>query len=445
MTTLSGLASGIDTTTLVNQLVTVERQPISRLQSARSAKASQANQVQALTDKLRNLQKLAQNLEAADKANAMTASASDASVAVTATGAAAAGSYSIRVAELARAQRTYSDGFAQKTTAGAVGTGTISVTVGSAAAVDVSVTASDTLETVAQKLSQVAGITSSVIFDGSNYRLQVAGAATGAANAVTFAEQGTTLGLAKPENQIMAARDAKISIDGFTVTSASNTVSEAVPGLTIQLKAVTAGATYDQQAHTISGGVATEVSVASDTAALKTKVKDLVAAINDVNKDVKAFSTSQKSADAGIQSVTSRLRAVIGAPVSGLDQTMSALSQIGIATNRDGTLSINDSKLDALLSAKATSVVRLFSTSGATTGVASRIDDAVDAFVNSTSGTLVAKKKSMDDSVTQMDKRLDLMNRALDKYQTRVQKQFSDMEQAITKLNQAANVIATKA
>ncbi|MCC6812177.1 MAG: flagellar filament capping protein FliD [Deltaproteobacteria bacterium] len=430
----------------MNQLVAVERQPIARLQTQRSAKASQAQQVQALTDKLRKLQTLTKGLETSDKMNATSVTTSaTGNLTATSTGLASPGSYSVRVAQLAKAQRTYSDGTQDKSTAGVFGAGTISVTVGQAAAVNVTVDPADTLESISEKLNAVSGVSSSIVYDGSSYRLQVAGLATGAANTITFSEQGTTLGLSKPDNQVVAAQDARVSIDGFTVTSATNTLAQAVPGLSLKLSAVTDGATYDTNTGKISGGVATELSVGVDAAAIKQKIKDMVTALNDVNASVKAFSTSQKNPDAGVQSITARLRAVIGAPVSGLDQTLSALSQVGVSTNRDGTLSLDETKLDGLLAGNPTGVTRLFVTSSGTTGVASKLDDAIDAFVNGTTGTLVAKKQSMDRSVSDMDKRLDVMNRALDAYQTRVQKQFSAMEQAVTKLNQAANVFATKA
>jgi flagellar hook-associated protein 2 len=421
MATVSGLISGIDTSTLVNQLVSVEKQTMTRMQSQRTAKQKTGQSLQSLTDKLRSVQTLAKDLATPSKLNATTATVSDSAIVATTDGTAVPSGYSIAVTQLAKAQRTYSDGVASKTQA--VGEGTLTVTVGQTSQ-DIAISATDTLESVAAKIGGLSGVNASIVNDGTNFRLQVSGTATGAANAITFSETGTTLGLAKPENQVVAASDAQFSIDGFAMTSATNTVTSAIAGVSLELKATTTG---------------TSVSVATDPAAMKTKMKNFVTAINDVNKDMKAYSASQKNNDSSIQSIATQLRAVIGSPVDGLSSGLSALSQVGISTGRDGTLSLDEKKLDALLSSNPSGVLAVFVKGTTTTGVASKLDTAIDSFVSSSGGTLITKKQSVDRSIAALDKRIDTEDRRVSAYELRMRKQFANMEQSLAKLNQASS------
>lgn len=447
---VSGLISGIDTSALVTQLVNAEKAPINRLNAEKTSRQRAATSVQSLIDKLKNLQTQVQELESGAALNVSKvqvgggSGTSSAPLSATPSGATAQGTYSVIVGQLAKAQRNYSSGFAASDQAGLFGTGQLSIAVGTNAAVDVAVDASDTLTTVANKINaQASGVSAGVVYDGSSYRLSITGRKSGAANAVTFSETGTSLGLSAPASVVVTAQDAKVSVDGFLISSASNILPEAIAGISLTLNSVSSGASFDANTQTIVGGTGTEISVSPDTAAMKTKVSTLVTTINDIFKDVKSFSTTQKTQDSSINAITTRLRSIIGSSVSGLDQAMSSLSQIGISTNRDGTLSLKESTLEGLLAKDSSAVSRLFEKTSSTTGIASTLDDAITAFVASSGGTLVMKKQSIEAYTKTIDQKVDAMTKRLDSYETRMRKQFSAMEQSMAKLNQAAGALGS--
>ena len=258
----SGLASGIDSTALISGLVGIARQPITRLQKEQSTLSQQAARVDDLRSKLSTFRTAAQALNSTQEVLATKASSADATIVkVTAGADATTSAYDIHVTSLATSTRAYANPVAAKDQTGLFGTGTLSLTIGTTTT-DITVDASDTLASVAGKINDAdIGAVAGLFFDGTNWRLSVNGTATGAANAVGFAEAGgLTLGLSDPANLVQPALDAVFEVDGFGVTSASNTVSTAIEGVTLEL--VKASPTT----------ASTGVKIDRDPAALETKV-----------------------------------------------------------------------------------------------------------------------------------------------------------------------------
>src|SRR5262249_3787663 len=155
---------------------------------------------------------------------------------VSASGAAQPGAYDVNVTKLAKEQRTYSNAFS----ANALNmSGNLDLAVGGTSK-QIAVTASDTLNTIADKINGAGlRVGASVFYDGTNYRLQVRGLDTGAANAVTFGGTGgigDQLGLNVAANTKQSAQDAALTVDGFAITSKTNQVTGAIPGVTLALK-----------------------------------------------------------------------------------------------------------------------------------------------------------------------------------------------------------------
>ncbi|MEO8876695.1 MAG: flagellar cap protein FliD N-terminal domain-containing protein, partial [Polyangiaceae bacterium] len=189
-----GLASGLDTAGIVTSLVAAESVPLTALQTKASNVASASSTISAFSSTLATLASAATALSTASGFNAFTASSSTSAVVATTTGSATGGSYDISVSQLAKAQRTYSDPQSSSTTALGM-TGSLSLTVGSGSPFNVDVTSNQSLTDIAAAISSSgARLTASVVFDGTQYRLQVAGLDTGASNAITFGESGTSLG-----------------------------------------------------------------------------------------------------------------------------------------------------------------------------------------------------------------------------------------------------------
>ena len=269
--TFSGLSSGLDTSSLVNQLVASERARADAIASHQSDISTQKSIVGTLSSALAALGTVARGMGLASELQPRTAASSDSHVTVAASSGAAATVHDVRVKQLARAQITSSREFASAD-AGVLGTGSVSITVGSTAKT-IDYDSTDSLASIASKInSSGAGASASVLFDGTSYRLMVAASATGTAAAPVFSDSGDSLDLSNADNIKVEAKDAIATIDGVDVTRSNNVISDALAGITLTL--VSPHATTDPSAS---------ITVAQDTGGVRDKLKALVTAYNNVN------------------------------------------------------------------------------------------------------------------------------------------------------------------
>ena len=276
--TFSGLTSGLDTGAMIDQLVRIEGTTKQQLEQRKRDYQSQISIVQNLNSKLQALQTKMQDLDTLDEFLAYdTTTSDDDYVSVLATGSASPGSYSVDVSWLAESERRYSKGFDSKDTAGVAGVGTLTIQVGSDTAVPIEIAATDTLEDIAATInSEDLAVTAGILFDGTSYYLQLSGTETGADNALTVTESdepGDTLHMAldddDPELNIQqTAKNAQILMDGFTISSASNEVTTAIPGVTLTLN--------DQTTSSVN------IAISPSSTAITDKIEGFVEAYNDV-------------------------------------------------------------------------------------------------------------------------------------------------------------------
>jgi len=436
---LSGLGSGIDTDSLVTKLVAANRSRITSVQAQQTKLQSKQSGVNKVNDKLAALESTIVTLSDQAKIAVPTAASTGSEVKVTADGSAAQGSYDVRVAQLAKAERSYSSSFADKSTTGLFGAGNLRISV-SGSDFDIEVTATDTLESVASKINSATGdVQASVFSTGSGYRLQVAGQKTGTDNAISFQETGVSLGLSDPGAEVVSAQNAVASVDGFVVTSQTNTLSSVLSGLTLQLQGTTSGATYDSGTNSVTGGSAATVSVSRDAAALKTSITSFITAYNDV---MGAINTQNgKSPDPTLLTVASKLRAALRTTVTGLAASSNSLAQIGIATNKDGTVRLDETLFNKKASEDFGSVVGLFANVAARKGVADAFKVSIDEMQQTGTGLIAAKQDSINKNLLRIADRIDTMNMQLDAYEARLKKQFTAMEEAIAKINASGNAL----
>ena len=435
---LGGLASGIDTDSLVTSLVAAARQPIDQL-NARKAQVDSASQtVTTISSKLSAVKTAALALTTLVGFGATAASSSDTAIVASANGGAQVGSYSLSVSALARSQKLKSDTVASSTAA--LGqTGSLKIQVGSGTALTVNVGATDTLSDIATKISASgARVSASVLSDGTNYRLLVQGLDSGAANAFTVTETGVSLGLGDSANVYQTAQDAAFKVDGIAITRPTNQITGVISGVTLALTKETTGTT---------------VTVASDTTSLKQKVNSFVSAYNDlVNTGHTATgfgaakaTNSVLTADGAIRTSLHRLADVVTTAVPGTSGAYRSLGAVGLDLKADGTLTFDATKFDTAMSKDPSSVRRIFvtdTTIGAT-GVMKTMMDAVDKLTTGTGAPIKARldalssqSKRIADSATAMDRR------AAD-YEALLKKQFSDMDQAISRYNSMKTAVGS--
>ena len=424
----SGLASGLDSASLITKLVAAEKSGEDQYTRQQATTSNQKQIVDGLTSTIQSLGSLASDMALPSTLQLRTASSSDSHVSIAVSGSATATVHDIRVNQLASAQVSSSNTFASDTV-GIAGAGTLAITTGSTNA-SITWDGTDTLSSIATKINNAGlGATASVLFDGSQYRLMVASKATGTAAAASFVETGSTLGLADPANIKVPAKDAKLSIDGVDIVRSKNIIDDALPGTTITANSMHATADADSQ-----------VTVANDTSALTAKVKAFVTAFNSVTGSLSGQLTYNASA-------TTQSALFGDSTLRGLSSSMSALtsqtfgtmhlSDLGMSLDKDGLLSFDADKLTTALQKNPDAISTLFVTGGLGTAV----KKLSDLYSEAGDGVLVGKSSGLLDRNKLLQASIDQIEDSANALQTRLHAQFSALEQAMSLLNSQSSYI----
>ncbi len=436
--TFGGIGSGMDTESIVSGLVSVERAGQKALQSRLNATQSSISNLSSVSSLLAKLKSAAEALDTSAEVGSYKATSSGNAIVASASGLATPGKYTFTVEKLAQEQRTYSNTFASATEA--LGqAGTLSIQVGSGTATDIAISADDKLDDVIGKINSAGlKVTASAFFDGTTYRIQLRGQESGAANALTISENGTSFGFNDAGNTTQIAQDARIKLDNqFTITSSTNQVTGAIRGVTLALTA--------ESASPIT------VSVENDPAALKTKLTALVDAYNAVVGKVKevAGNGGTKATDAllagdsTLRSITSRISSALQKDVGG-SSAYRTLGSIGLAVDRTGRLSLDASKLDKALAADAEGVSRLLSGTDAnpTGGVMDVLSSTIDAFTAKDKGLLTSRSEAFTARVKALQDRIDREEARINRYGDQLRKQFTAMDTMVASWHQQSSYLA---
>jgi flagellar hook-associated protein 2 len=350
----------------------------------------------------------------------MKATTTGTGLAVTVNGNASPGSYSIDVVELAKEYRSYTDGFSSSTNA--LGqSGTLNIKIGSADAVGIAINAGDSLNAIVDRINASGlKVGASLLFDGSEYKMQLRGLDSGDAAAVTVT--GTTLGLTDVENFVQQAQDSHIKIDGISVKRSTNQVVGAIPGVTL---ALTAKTTTDP----------VKLSVDSDPEGLATKLRNMVDAYNAVIDKVHSTAgfgavkgqNPVLSGDSTLRAMTSRMSNVALSVVSGAGQ-FQTLGSIGLSLGKDGKMSLDSAKLTSAVGTDAASVSAVLAGAGTGNGVMDIVRDMVTGFTEPGKGLLELREESLGSRAKSLDDRVSREQERLDRYAEMLRKQFTAMD-----------------
>lgn len=435
----SGLASGLDTDAIVSALVGVQRVPLLRLQEQNRNSDAQLGIIDNLSSALSKLRTAAGGLDTKGEFLSYKGSIADTSVAnVTASGLSVPGNYELEVTQLAAAQRTYSNTFADKDADLSASDQTLSLTIGGTQT-DLTVAAGSSLQDVADLINgSGAKVSAGILYDGTNYRLQVVGSETGASNAITFSDSGLGLGLSVGSNTVQAAVDAQFTLDGFAITSPDNLVDDVIPGTTLELKKTTTSAT--------------EVTLAADSAAVKKKMEDFVTAYNGVFSIINAQVGEGKgrntlSGDSTVRGLEQSLSRLISSPIPGLTTSSGdslQLADLGIKTNRDGTLTLDGEKFDEAMGSGFANAARYFAGDETADigGMSEQLDDLIESYVNTTDGLLKARKDGLNATKTANTTRIEEMERFLTGFEDNLRRQFTSLESTMSSLQSQQQYLA---
>jgi len=437
-----GLATGLDTNSIITKLVGLEQQrAVDPLTAQQSTVLSQQSAIAGFGTRVANVLAAVDKLRDPSSALARTATSSDTTTLTATAGSGALnGTTEITVANLARGSiATSANGASSVTSAIASGSGSFSFKLGSGATQTIAVDGTTTLQSLATAINALgSGASASVVNLGTDatpdYRLRLASRDTGTANQISIVADDTTLGVSVTQN----ALDAKFTVDGFATpfTRGSNIVNDVIPGVTLSLQ---------------NAGGPVSVTVATDTATVHQNVQavvdsfnDLVSFVNDQSSVTQDTSTSAGSIQAGplafdgtVRTALDGVRTALTSAVSGLGGQYSLLADVGLTSNKDGTLALDGAKLESALTTDETSTTKLFSGNGTTSGVFQRVHDYLTG-ITAAGGLLDVRSKGITESLNSLSARIADGQRQVSAFQANLQQTFTNLEVLVSQLNSQA-------
>ncbi|HEU4402081.1 MAG TPA: flagellar filament capping protein FliD [Candidatus Polarisedimenticolia bacterium] len=374
--TFGGLASGLDTRAIVDAILKAERRPMERLQARQALFQQRRAALDEMRSKLGGFEDALRSLSSERTFRGRTATVSDASILrATPQAGAEAGLYSIEVLALAAAHKVKSDGFLAPDQ-GLVADGALTIKAGANDTITVNVSAAsgnNSLDSIRDAINAAdAGVKASVLYDGAAYRLVVRSEKTGLANALAITD-GTGLNLEAAGNVVTAAADASLIVDGLAVTSSSNTVTDVIPGTTLDLLA-----------RTPSGAPVT-LEVREDREGVVKAAQALVDAYNQVidffNTQFNRDNPGPLAGDPTARQIELKLQSLATGGIEGLPAgALRSLSAAGVSFDgKTGRMSLDTVELNKRLDDDFAGVARLFLATGTPSDSRVRFSSATSA------------------------------------------------------------------
>ncbi|MDR6231328.1 flagellar hook-associated protein 2 [Pseudomonas sp. SORGH_AS199] len=473
MAGISGIGgSGLDIDSIVTKMVAAEKAPKQDQLSATQTKATaQLTAIGSLKGAISEFQTALTTLNSPTsfQARAVTLSKSD-YLTATASTSASVGSYQVAVTQLAGSSKvalasvpatsttTASDNKTSTTSPTTFGQGTLSIKVGNTALADIKVDATNNtlsgIRDAINKAGQSQGLSASVVNDDSGSRLVLSSTKAGDGNDISVAvsgddgsgKQSLTKLAYTPSNtdstdpaaahSLTKAKSAQMTIDGLKVTSASNTVSNAVDGLSFTLKATT------------PADSPMTVGVSQDESGVKGNIQKFVDSYNKLMGVIKTQTSVTKVGDnsspiaaALVGDATARgLTTTIRNELGTLQGTgaVKALADLGITTQKDGTLAVDDTKLSKMVSSNFSDLSGFFT---GDQGIAARLKGKLDPYTM-TNGILEQRSNSLSDTLKKVDAQTATLNTRMTALSDRLYKQYNTMDQLYSSLSSTASSLS---
>ena len=525
--TFGGLATGLDTNAIVDQLMALERQPITRLQTDKTWFEAQHAAYGALDGKLKsflaNIDTLGSGEDLRQKSTSVS---SEDFFSVTASSEALPGaSYQVEVISLAQVQKNVSQGYASKSEQN-FGLGDLTLTVGEndpvtiaidetnnslagimqaindadagvnasiindgtdspyrlvltgetvatnfslssnvpsyngdvsaqlqaggfssetadyfgSGTLDLSTGHQITLNDTANSLTDImeainaetvaTGITASIVADGDNFVLSLDNGST--ITATNFSGGYDSLGLTETQ----AASQAHIRVDTVDIYSDGNTLAEAIPGLSLGLTQAEEGTT-------------TTISILLDENEIKSQIETFVRSYNDVMSFIGSQSTKDGSGggilggDTGMNTIKRRMQSLLTTTINNSGSFV-ALSQLGIETQQDGTIKLDDEVLTDIVQNNLDDLEKLLVGEDESGGIAALFQNYLEGKTDSIDGFFAANKKSTESNVRRIDSRIEQIEQRLEKRAETMRKKFFAMEELVSGLNNQSTFLTAQ-
>ncbi len=405
-----GVGSNLDVNSIVSQLMSIERQPLTSLDRKEAGYQAKLSAYGTLKGALSSFQTSVRALSDISKFQIVKASSADTTVlSASASSIAVPGTYSVEVTKLAQSQKLVATG--QASTTAAIGTGTLSFDFGTisggtfnsvtgkytgatytsngAGVKTVTIDASNnSLAGIRDAINNAKiGVSATIVNDGgaSPYRLALTSTSIGKTNSIkiTGGDAGLSALLGHdPANdagqnlsETVTAQNAELKVDGVAVSKTSNSISDVIQGVTLNLLKTNVG-------------TPTVVTTTRDTASVTSAVNTFVKAYNDINKtlgDLSAYDVATQQAailqgDSSVNSIRSQLRNTLTSTLAGIGGSYTTLSQIGIAFQKDGTLAVDSTKLQSAIDSNFSDIASLFAATG-------KASDSLVSYASATANT----------------------------------------------------------
>ncbi len=438
MATISfgGLATGLDTNTLISQLMALERKPLERLENDKSYLSSRLEAFSELNDKLKALTTAFESMDSADELAAYSATTSSSEyIGISASSSAQAGSFEVEVQTLARQQKSITASSYASKTEGNFGSGTITITTDSGST-DITYSTGDSLSDIMEAINaantgdDATGVAASIINDGSGYRLVLTGEDAETDFTAAVVDDGSGTYDLSAINTSQTAQLATIKVDGVTMTSKNNTFTEAIPGVTLTLNKVNAA------------GEVTRVDISTDTSAVKAKIDKFVSAYNSILTFIDDQADASWGKDSSLQTVKRNLQNMLVTKVDGSGD-YNYLVDLGFKTDeKTGKLSVTSSTIETAIKNNLEDVEKLFVGESGVTGIADLFKDYLDSATDSTNGIYASRKAGTENNISRIEDNILSIEARLVQREATLRAQFSAMELLVSNMNSVSSYLS---
>ena len=423
-TSISGLASGLDTATIIDQLMSLEARTQTGLKTKLTTQQGTLKTLQDLNAKIAALGTQSKDLSVQAAFSPLKATASGTGVTATAGTGVTSGSFEVQVVATASAHRLTFGSSAAPTTHVTGATNDVVLGVGG---VPVQLSTDGTLSGLVSALNGAStGVrASTVTLDDGTRRLVVQSATTGAAGSFTLtASDGSQL---LGGATVSAGRDAAITLGPDTLHSPTNTFADVLSGVSLTVTAAAVGTTVS-------------VDVSADTSAVQAKVKTLVDAVNAALTTIDSLTATgggtgaagPLAGDSTVGALRSRLLGAV------YPQDGTSLAAMGLQTDRTGKLVLDTAKFASAYAADPGKVAAAFGpggTGGTSPGFAQRVSAVADRASNTYTGSLSTAVSGSSSSIKRLKDSIDDWDSRLTLRRATLTQQFTALETALSKMS----------
>ncbi len=460
---LSGLSTGMDTRALIEALMTAERRPLNLLQARKSTVEDERKLFQEFNSLLLQLRSASQAIDNQNSVNSATsvseefltfaATSSDESIlTATATGNATPGEYEITVNQLATIGREFSGAFTSDSTAIATAGQTMTIDYGGTTDITLTFTGGESLQAIRTAINNDSdndgNVRAEIVYEGGagGYRLIISGTQTGEDNDITV-----TTNLSGPSGsppfidatKEIVAGNSEIEVLGLTIERDSNTITDAIPGVTLNLLGE----------H--GAGESLTLNIETDLEGIKTSLQNFADAYNAVVGFVRKqsqFDEATKragllSGNPTLRGVQLQIQMILTDEYTFANNDFTSIGQIGLEFQSDGTLKINADVLEEALNKNAQDVREFFGffdeDPESDNGLASSLAVALAPLTRSGDGTLAVISQTLQDNVKDLEGQIDRLERRLEQREETLIRQFTAMESAVAALQSQLSFLAS--